>query len=196
VMPFVTEELWGALPHAAGDPEVLVVADWPRPGRRDKAVERQVDALVELVRAIRNARAEAGLQAAAWLAVDLVVPERLASTFVSLAPAIARLARARPLRQHPNHDALSAHAPAGLSVVAGELEARISTGADPAQADRDRARLEKELAEAEGFLAAARERLANETFVARAPAAVVAGARAREAELVDTVERLRARLGA
>jgi valyl-tRNA synthetase len=40
-------------------------------------------------------------------------------------------------------------------------------------------------------LAAARERLANEAFMAKAPPAVVEGARAREAELAEQVERLR-----
>ena len=58
----------------------------------------------------------------------------------------------------------------------------------------DRARLEKELAEAEGHLAAARARLANPAFVDKAPPAVVDGARTREAELASQVERLRERL--
>jgi valyl-tRNA synthetase len=61
-------------------------------------------------------------------------------------------------------------------------------------ADLERARLERDLAEAEAWLAAARERLANEAFVSRAPASVVDAARAREAELADQVSRLRDRL--
>ncbi|HEX5824173.1 MAG TPA: class I tRNA ligase family protein, partial [Candidatus Limnocylindrales bacterium] len=194
VMPFVTEELWAALPHAPADPDLLVVADWPTLGTRDAAIEADVTAIVDLVRAIRNARAEAGIEAAAWLAVEVRVPAALAATFGSLTPAIARLARARPLAVQAAPAALEAEASAGLAVIAGDLEARIATEADGGGVARDRARLEKELAEAEGFLAAARARLANETFVARAPAAVVAGARAREAELVETVARLRARL--
>jgi valyl-tRNA synthetase len=58
----------------------------------------------------------------------------------------------------------------------------------------ERDRLERDLAEAEGRLAAARERLANDAFVSRAPATVVDGARAREVELSDQVARLRDRL--
>jgi valyl-tRNA synthetase len=193
VMPFVTEELWAAIPHAAGDPDLLVVADWPVAGARDATTEAEVDAIVELVRAVRNARAEAGIVAASWLPVDVAVPARLAPAFDALAPAIARLARARPLASHESHAALEAVAPAGLAVMAGDLEARISIAAS-GSSDGDRARLEKELAEAEGFLAAARARLANESFTAKAPPAVVEGARAREAELADTVGRLRARL--
>ena len=76
--------------------------------------------------------------------------------------------------------------------AAGEIEATVR----PASVDHDasaleRGRLERELAEAEGWLAAARERLANEAFMAKAPPAVVEGARVREAELAEQVDRLR-----
>jgi valyl-tRNA synthetase len=83
----------------------------------------------------------------------------------------------------------------GLAVVAGEFEAIIGGDADATSAG-DRARLERELGEAERLLAAARARLANEEFVSKAPPAVVDGARAREAELVEMVGRLRSRVGA
>jgi valyl-tRNA synthetase len=80
-------------------------------------------------------------------------------------------------------------------VITGPAEAIVGTGeADLGGVEADRARLEKELADAERLLDAARGRLANEAFTAKAPPAIVAGARAREAELVDQVERLRARL--
>jgi len=72
----------------------------------------------------------------------------------------------------------------------------VGTGAtDPAAADADRGRLEKELADAERLWEAARARLGNEAFMAKAPPAVVEGSRAREAELADQVARLRERLG-
>ena len=83
-----------------------------------------------------------------------------------------------------------------LAVIAGDAEAVIRPAApDPGAAQAERARLEREVAEAEGHLAAARARLANESFIAKAPPAVVDGARAREAELADLVDRLRASLG-
>ena len=41
VMPFVTEALWGAIPHRASDPDLLIVARWPAPAERDVAVERR-----------------------------------------------------------------------------------------------------------------------------------------------------------
>ena len=58
----------------------------------------------------------------------------------------------------------------------------------------ERTRLKREVAEAEGWLLVARERIANEAFMAKAPPSVVEGARAREAELAEQVDRLRDRL--
>jgi valyl-tRNA synthetase len=81
-------------------------------------------------------------------------------------------------------------------VIAGPVEAIVATGVpDPGAAEADRARLEKELGDAERLLDAARARLANEGFISKAPPAIVAGARASEAELADQVARLRERLG-
>jgi valyl-tRNA synthetase len=203
VMPFVTEALWASLPHRDSDPGLLIVARWPAPGARDLDAEATVEALLDLVRAIRNARAESRIEPARWLPVDVAVPVAAGTTFEALRPAIERLARARPLERRLTREALAATAGAtDLAVIAGELEALVrvqdATGAaagDAGAASLDRARLERELADAEGWLAAARERLANESFTARAPAAVVEGARVREAELADQVARLRERLG-
>ncbi len=193
VMPFVTEELWAALPHGPGDPAYLIVADWPAAGERDTLVEAEVAAIVDLVRALRNARAEAGIEAAAWLPVEVVVPASIMGTFTTMSPAVERLARARPLTRHASREE-GGEVAAGLVVIAGELEARILIADDATLPERERARLQTELAEATAMLGAARARLANEAFVARAPGPVVAGAREREAELAETVARLAARL--
>ena len=77
--------------------------------------------------------------------------------------------------------------------MAGEIDARLHAG----QADdgADRARVEKEVAQATAALEATRARLADRTFLDRAPAAIVEGARAREAELAARIERLQAQLG-
>jgi valyl-tRNA synthetase len=199
VMPFVTEALWAAIPHRASDPDLLIVARWPAPGARDEAAEGEVAALVALVTEIRTARATARVPAADWLETLVYVPRPLGRTFEALKPAIERLARARPLLRELTPEALQASTrPGDLTVVlaGAELEAAVrpTTAHDDAAAfERDR--LERDLADAEGWLIAARERLANEAFMARAPAAVVEGARAREAELAEQVARLRARIG-
>jgi len=199
VMPFVTEALWAALPHRATDPDLLIVARWPGVGERDIGTETEVGTLIGLVTEIRNARAQAKLPAADWLETMIYVPPALGPTFEALRPAIERLARSRPLHRELTPEALEAFTHAGdLTVIlgGGEIEAAIR----PAQAhddaaDLERERLERELADAEQWLAAARDRLANDAFLSRAPSAVVDGARAREAELADQVARLRERSG-
>ncbi len=195
VMPFLTEALWASLPHAVEDPDLLIVADWPATVALDPFADMAVSALIELVRGARNARAEAGLEAGAWFPVDVAGPASLIAAFEDLRPALERLGRARPLRLHGSRDALATTDGLGsLTVIASDIEARITPTADPAAAQRERVRLERELAEAEGFLAAARSRLGNDAFVRSAPAAVVEGVRARETELAATVARLRAGL--
>ena len=198
VMPFITERLWQALPHRAGDPDLLIVARWPGETARDETAEAEVGALVDLVRAIRNARADAKAEPGAWLPLDVFVEPELGHALESLRPAIERLARGRPLRRHLTREDLhgTAGATGGLAVIAGPAEAIVGLRtADPAAAGADRARLEKELADTERLLAAARARLANDAFTSKAPPAIVEGARASEAELADQAERLRDRLG-
>jgi valyl-tRNA synthetase len=200
VMPFVTEAIWQTTPHRESDPQLLIVARWPGVGERDLEAERQVAAVIDLTRAIRNARAEARLEPAELLPVDVAIPRELGSTFASLRPAIERLTRARPLTRHLTSEALHASF-AGvprseqLIVIAGEAEARIRLRELSATtAELERGRLEKELTTARQLLAAARVRLANEDFLSKAPPDVVDGARRREAELAEQVSRLEGRL--
>ena len=200
VMPFVTEAIWQTTPHRESDPELLIVARWPGVGERDLEAERQVAAVIDLTRAIRNARAEARLEPAELLPVDVAIPPGLGATFASLRPAIERLTRARPLTRHLTREALHAafaQVPRSeqLIVIAGEAEARITLRELSATtAELERGRLEKELTTARELLAAARVRLANEDFLSKAPPEVVDGARQREAELAEQVNRLEGRL--
>ncbi|MBA3628005.1 MAG: hypothetical protein H0W60_09735, partial [Chloroflexi bacterium] len=73
-------------------------------------------------------------------------------------------------------------------------EARLARGGSDPTLERER--LSKELAEAERMLAETEARLANESFVKRAPGPIVQAARDRLIELEARVERLRARLSA
>ncbi len=198
IMPFITEAIWERLPRAADDPALLIVADWPtvRSEMVDASAEADVSALIDLVRAVRNARAEARIEPAAWLPVDVFVPQWLSPTFGALRAAIERLSRARPLVRASGLEQIRNGVAGGLSVIAGTIEAVVRPAArDDAQSERDRARLERELAEARGLLASARARLANQAFTSKAPPPVVEAARARASELAELVARLASRLG-
>jgi valyl-tRNA synthetase len=197
VMPFVTEAIWAELPHRASDPALLVVARWPAPSGVDAPAEAEVEAMLELVRGIRNARTEGRLPPSTWLPLEVHVPADRSATFEALRPAIERLARVRPIARRLTPDGLGpAREAGGLTILAGGMEAVLGRVADhPAASTIERARLERELADAERLLAAARARTANADFLAKAPPAVVTGARAREAELVELVATLQDRLG-
>jgi valyl-tRNA synthetase len=196
VMPFVTETIWGSIPHREDDPELLIVARWPSAGARDATAEASLEALVDLIRGIRNARAEAKVEPGAWLPVHLAAGGEAGAVIEGLQVAAGRLARARPLVLHPDRAALHAAVPdGGLTVIVGDAEAVVVPSVtEKGSEGRDRARLEKELAQAEALLAAARVRLDNPGFTGKAPPAVVEGARARERELADQVDRLRERI--
>jgi valyl-tRNA synthetase len=186
VMPFVTEALWATLPRETGDPELLIVAPWPEGRDHDPSAEAPVDQLIRLVHKVRNARAEAGIPPALRLDADVTGIDP------SLIPHFDRLSRVRTV---------TGTFAAERVIVAATGMARASISVDQATAsrgeiaDRDRARTEKELAETRQALQAARARLADATFLDRAPAAIVEGARAREAELADQVRRLEESLG-
>ncbi len=201
VMPFITEAIWQRLPRRMGDPELLVVARWPLGARvvaasGATAADVDVAAILGLVRAVRNARTEAGLPPTAWLPLDVVIPIERRDIFDALEPAITRLARVRPIRRTSTVEGLaSARAGGGLTILAGGVEAILGRpAADLNPASVEDGRLARELVDAERQLGAARARLADPGFTAKAPPHVVEGVRARAAELVDRVDRLRATL--
>jgi valyl-tRNA synthetase len=194
VMPFVTERLWASLPRAAGDPELLIVAPWPAPAARDRAAEAGVDAILDLIGRIRNARKAAGIPVSDRLDARIAAPGAANELAAELRTQIERLARVNVTVLPP--DVATIDAPGALSVVAGGLEASLMPHADPEVAARERGRLQRELELVEARLAAATARLADASFLARAPAAIVEGARRSEAELAGQAASLREKLGA
>ncbi len=194
VMPHITEEIWGRLPHRPDDGDMLVTAAWPvSEGLTSAADEGQAAAvadIIELVSLMRNARADAGIEPGAWLEAELRFEQAdRAEAFGALSDVVARLTRVRPTLgradQAPRDDA-------ALVVVSSGAEARLSVKAE--DRERDRVRLEKELLETEKLLASTRAKLANEAFVSKAPAEIVDGVRAREGELQELAARIREHL--
>ena len=195
VMPHLTEAIWERLPHTPDDPDLLMVARWPDPaagrGLVDEALAGGVAEVLELITAIRNARADAGIDATTWLTATLLFSDPEARrAWEALSEGASRLARVRP---SVVADRASLEAtPSALAVLSRAAEVRLaSEGADR---DRERARITRELADAERLLEAAQARLADASFVERAPAAVVEGVRTRAAELVARIARLREHL--
>ncbi|MGH2547742.1 MAG: class I tRNA ligase family protein, partial [Thermomicrobiales bacterium] len=75
-IPFATESLWQALPHQG---ESVMIASWPVAGERDAQAEDDFAVLIELVRSIRNVRAESNVEPGRWIEANVYAGARKAS---------------------------------------------------------------------------------------------------------------------
>ncbi|MGH7570520.1 MAG: valine--tRNA ligase [Gemmatimonadota bacterium] len=188
-MPFITEEIWQRLPGSLrGDVGSIMIADWPEArGWEFRGEAERVALMQEVISAARNLRAEHDAPPSKRVPLVVVVAdEATRSALVEQADDVARLAGA-------SEADVRSSAPAGdgyvSHVVRGGVEVAVRL-ADLVDLEQERARLEAEIERAEGLREGARSKLANESFVTRAPAEVVDRERAKLADLDRTLERL------
>jgi valyl-tRNA synthetase len=187
-MPFVTEALWQELPHAG---ESVMIAAWPEAGRRNEAAETDFVALIEIVRAIRNARTEAGVEPGRWIAAQ-VFPGRHREAFDSARRELGTLARIAD-DQLVMLEGTPEGGQGALTAMAGNVVAMLPlAGMVDLEAERDR--LRKEIAATVAERDRARAQLGNEAFVSRAPEQVVAVQRQRLATAEEQISLLERRL--
>ena len=185
-IPFITEELWQTVAPLAGKTgPTIQLQPWPvaHDSRIDADANARMAVLKDIVNACRALRSEMNLSPA--LKVPLVVagdPAILAACAPYIA-ALARLSAVQVVSELPPTDA-------PVQVV-GEYRVMLSIEIDKAV---ERERLGKELRRVEGEIGGAEARLANDSFVARAPAAVVADMRVRLAAFVATRDKLRTQI--
>jgi valyl-tRNA synthetase len=191
-MPFVTEALWQELPHVG---ESVMIAAWPEAGTRDAAAETDFGALIETVRAIRNARTEANVEPGRWIAAEVYAGPHAAALADSRRElsALARIADDELVIR----DTSPKGGQGALTAVAGNVVAMLPlAGMVDLEAERDR--LRKEIAAASAERDRAHAQLGNESFVSRAPEKVVEVQRQRLAtaeEQIALLERRLAELG-
>ncbi|QSI49837.1 valine--tRNA ligase [Thermobispora bispora] len=181
LIPFVTEELWRALTGR----ESIMIAPWPAasPELADPAAEQEIAELQELVTQVRRFRADQGLKPSSRVAARL----NLAGTALAPhEPAIRSL-----VRLDPPGEGFTPTARLEVGAVTVEID---TAGAIDLAAERRR--LEKDLAAARKEYAQASGKLANEQFLAKAPAEVVEKVRRRAAQAQEEIARLEARLAA
>jgi valyl-tRNA synthetase len=207
VMPFLTEEVWQRLPgHQAIHPQTICLAPYPQrePAWEAAAadVEAPMDTLLQVVARVRSLRTELSLPPKANVTLYLAAGEGVAflRQQESLLRSLCRLA-AVETRAAAAPGAVGSGAPGAVAALpAGAARERVA-GIDLALAAKravmggeESERLRRELEKLVAEIQRAEARLANADFVAKAPAAVVEGGRARLAELREREAGLRASL--
>lgn len=192
IVPFVTAELWARLPWPDGAqrPDDLIVAPWPTPADvdRDEKVEADMAGFQSLVTEVRRLRKEYGVGEGQRIGLSVQGgPEGFFDSLSVRAAAVEQLARV---------DRIEFGTGSGVGA-----NAVLSNGAElfvPLEGvidvERERDRMQKEIARLEGVLAGVEKRLANEQFVANAPEEVVNTARENAAQLQDQADKLREKL--
>ena len=186
IMPFITEELWGALGERA---KMVVHADWPTYSAAelvDPAADREMNWVISLIEGIRSARSQ--MRVPAGLRIPMIVTElddTGQAAWKRNEAMILKLARVVDL----------AHAdafPKGTITVAVHGGTFGLPLADIIDIEAEKERLEKSLGKLAKELGGLRGRLNNPKFVASAPDEVVAEARANLAEREEEEAQLKA----
>ncbi|MGL9727377.1 valine--tRNA ligase [Enterococcus sp. DIV0756] len=180
IMPFVTEEIWAKIPHTG---ESLVVADYPvvHPEYDDKTAAKGMEVLKELIRSVRNIRAEVNTPLSKPITLLIKTNDQKIDEFL--------IENTSYIERFCNPEEL---------VIASDITApdlamsAVLTGAEIylplaglINIEEEIKRLEKELAKWNGEVKRVQGKLANERFVANAPENVVAEERAKEKDYLE-----------
>ena len=188
LIPFITEELWQTVAPLAARKEgdSLMRARYPQadPSRIDEAAEARVAELKAMVYACRNLRGEMGISPAQRLPLVAAGDEAALGLYAPYLAGLAKLSEVQVVAE------IGADELAPVA-VAGETRLMLKVEID-VEAERERVR--KEIARLEGEVAKAEGKLGNASFVERAPAAVVGQERERLAGFRATLDKLRPQL--
>ena len=183
-MPFVTEELWGAL---APRKEKLIHAQWPVLSYRSEESFAEMNWVIDLISQIRSLRTEMNVPAGARIALFVGAGhEALSAKLARHRSLIEKLARVEGIRE--------GDFPKGsVQIILGEDSFALPI-ADHIDLGAEKARLEKEIAKVNGEIAKIDGKLANAKFVERAPKEVVEEQKQRRVDFSATLESLNAAL--
>ena len=191
ITPFITEQLWQTVAPLSGrklnpSGDSIMVQAYPEPNLKklDEKAEGWMDALKSLTDACRNLRGEMQLSPAQKVPLILEGDEHARlSSFAPYLQALCKLSEVQIVAQLPA-------SPAPVSVV-GTTRLMLQVEIDVAA---ERERLGKEVARLENEIQKANAKLGNESFTARAPAAVVAQEKERLENFSATLQKVQQQL--
>jgi valyl-tRNA synthetase len=181
-MPFATESMWQAIPHAGNS---IMISAWPEAAECDPIAERDWERIMELVSRVRNVRTESNVEPGRWIAAAIFTPVESLAAVESARREIGMLARIGDDQLRIAAGDASAEQ-SDVVVASGDLVAVLPlSGLVDQVAERER--ISRELGESIAERERAEAQLANEGFLARAPEKVVQVQRDR---LVGAQERI------
>ena len=188
IIPFITEELWRTVAPLAGKSgETIMLAPYPKSQAEkiDEAAERDMKVLKLWTNEVRNLRGEANVppsKSLPFYATDYPAVSDVATTTAALS-SFARLSSFQKVDSLPQSNSPTAIIDNAHLML--DIEVDI-----PAE----RARLRKEIGRLHSEIGKAQAKLANSSFVDRAPATVVEQERKRLTDYTSTLDKLRAQL--
>ncbi|BDF67386.1 valine--tRNA ligase [Oscillospiraceae bacterium] len=184
-MPFLTEEIWQALPHEG---DYLMLQKWPerRADLEFPAEEKAVDLLIDAIRAVRGKRAE--LNVPPSKKAHLTVSTGEIDVFTQGIPLLKRLAYASEVTVVGVTEAPEGEK--GMTSVITPVARVFMPMAELVDLEKEKARIQKELEQKKKALAGLESKLSNPAFLSKAPESVVAA----ERERADTLRALMTKL--
>ncbi|MBL8091488.1 MAG: class I tRNA ligase family protein, partial [Anaerolineales bacterium] len=201
--PFVTEEIWGHLHSALRESPIsnlskdwataLIAAKFPEPTEEESWEAKSIadfELIQEIVRSIRNLRAEKGIAPSKKLSATISAGDKLdlLTNQVSVIASLSGLDNS----QFTIHKTLKDKPEDSAALVVGSIEIYLPL-AGMVDLANEKARLEKELKEAESHITRL-ENLLNGDFANKAPAALVQKEKEKLAGYKDTAEKIKAQL--
>jgi valyl-tRNA synthetase len=191
IIPFITEALWQTVSIAAGkrradETASVMLQPYPRsqPENIDAAADAEVQLLKRVIDSCRTLRGEMKLGPDKRVPLAVQGPAEPMNRFAPYIAALAKLTEVKPVADL----AAAANGSAAPINVVDDYRLMLVIEVDVA-AERDR--LAKEIARLEGEITKAQAKLSNDSFVARAPAAVVEQERQRLAGFGATLDKVR-----
>ncbi len=186
IMPFITEEIWQTIaPMTEKHGASIMLEAYPKAqlDKLDEASEAWVVQLKQAVDACRSLRGEMGISPAARVPLIAAGDNAVLSAYAPYLKALAKLEDVAIVAELPEADA--------PVMLVNDFKLMLKVEIDVAA---EKERLGKEIARLEAEINKANGKLNNESFVARAPAAVVEQEKARVADFSASLEKLQAQL--